>query len=601
MLSVRLNGDLLEVKIESRLGDLEFSHTKRFLNSVPGAQYVPDKYLWLIPKEHVDQLVHAFGDKLAWFNSIEEIKGIEETVLPEFQATDEGLEDMKLRPYPFQIVGASFLHDIKCGVLADDMGVGKTVQAIAAIHRLWKEGKVNKVLVICPSSVKYQWVNEVEKFTYHKAIAIDGSPQQRKQQMEQFAHGDTYLFAITSYELVRNDVDQLREIQVDAIVADEVHRIKNYATKVSQALKQLDAPYKFGLTGTPIQNKADEVYSIFEWINPMVFGTYWGFRRRYVATAEKFGKRNVPIGYKNLGELRRRVGSYMLRRLAKDVAQDLPEIVYNTYRIPMTPEQQRLQDAIYEDVRELLDEIREFYQHQSGQSIESEHPKENQMLGFINLLLAVSDSPDLLRMSDSGMVKRYQALLDQKSKSPKLDELEVICREQIESGNKKIVIFTQFARMQQLIVKRLEEKIGRCVIINGTMKPADRQAAIDQFWYNDEVYFLVATDAANYGINLQCANMLINVDLPWNPAVEAQRAGRIRRIGSQFNTVRVINLITEGGIDERIEQALYRKRQLASQIVEKNAEERQIINKLSVDLMQKLIGPSRKRSKRKTG
>ena len=602
MLSVRLNRHLLEVKIETWMGEVEYKHTARFLTNLPGATYLADKHTWLIPKEHIDRLVEVFGEKLAWFNSIEEIKGIQETILPKFQVTDNGLDDMKLRPYPFQVVGASFLHDVGCGLLADEMGLGKTSQAIAAVHRLWKEGKVSKVLVVCPSSLKYQWASEIEKFTDHKAIVIDGTPKQRKQQIETFSKRDEYLFAIVNYELVRNDLDLLKPIKFDAIVADEVHRIKNYKAKTTKALNELDAPFKFGLTGTPIQNNPEELYSIFDWINPMIFGSYSNFRREYIVTGEKFGRKNVPIGYRNLGKLRRRVAPYILRRRVQDVATDLPDVIYNTYRIPMTPEQETLQSVIQTDLRELIDDIQDFYSSQpvqydqSGQVVQKEHPKENQILGYINLLLAVSDSPQLLLMSESDMVKRYHVYLNKKSSSPKLNELLNICREQLESGNNKIVIFTQFVRMQKLIVDMLQNELGQCMIINGQMKPVERQAAIDQFRFNDQVNFLVCTDAANAGLNLQVSNILINVDIPWNPAVLLQRIGRVRRIGSEHKKVHIINLITQRSIDEQIEKAIYQKIQLADSLVEKNEEERKLINQLISQ-----IATSKKRARKKTG
>lgn len=602
MFSIKLNKKgMLEVKIETYLGDLQFKHVLKFMSSLPGVEYVPDKYKWMVPREYIDRLVSFLGEEnIAWWNSIEEIKGIEEVVLPQFTVTDEGLEDLKVKPYPFQVVGISFLHDIKCGILADDVGLGKTIQSIAATHRLWKEGKVEKVLVVCPSSVKYQWVNAIHEFTDHKAIAIDGNDKERKRQIFEFANSD-YLFAVISYDGVRSDVDTLKQLCYDVIIADELHRIKNYNTKVSQALKQLDAPFKFGLTGTPIQNEVEEIFSLFEWINPMIFGNYWKFRNRYIVTAEKYNKKGVRIGYKNLGELRKIVGSYVLRRTQEDVKQQLPDIVYNTYRVPMTPEQQRLQEAIQADMEEFLEKMREEYANQSQDTEGIKNPKEDQMLGFVNLLSAVANTPELLRMSDSGMVKKYLDLLNKDSKCPKLDELEAICREQIETGSSKVVIFTRFARMQKLIVDRLEQKLGKCVIINGAMSPAERQAAVDQFRNDEDIYFLVATDAANAGVNLQVAGLLVNVDLPWNPAIYTQRAGRIRRLGSKFDTVRVINLITEGSIDERIERALIRKQKLASQIVEKNNLEKQIISTMPFNLLSEITSTTGKRRRRKSG
>jgi SNF2 family DNA or RNA helicase len=597
MLSIKLSGNVLHLKIETQLGGNTYKNLMTLFRSLTGAFYWEEKYTWIIPKEYVDDIVNFVGeDKIAWFNSLEEIKGIKESVIPRFEVSDIGLSDLKLNPYPFQAVGISFLHDIQTGLLADEMGLGKTPQAIGAVHRLWKEGRARKALVVCPTSLKYQWKEEISKFTEHKGIVIDGTPKQRKEQLIEFASSDEYLFAIINYELVRNDLETIRQIRVDVLVADECHRIKNHKTKTSQAMKMLDAPYKFGLTGTPMQNKPDELWNVMDWLDPTVLGNYWAFRNRYVVTGEKFGKRNVEIGYKRLGELRRRVAPKMLRRMKIDVAPELPEMIFNKYRVEMTPEQQRIQDAIQQEFVELLKEIQQFNERNQSDE-ETEHPKQGQMLGFFNLLLAVSDAPELLQMSDSNMAARYTDMLTANPKSPKLDELEKICEENIESGNKKIVVFTQFARMQTLAVGRLKD-MGGVEVINGSMKPFERQAALDNFKYNEAINFLVCTDAANYGLNMQFANVLINLDIPWNPATYDQRAGRVHRIGGEHKNVFIIDIITQGGIDEKVEEALYRKRELAGQIVEKNDEERAMMNRLSANLMSKIMGTGKTRKKK---
>lgn len=369
--------------------------------------------------------------------------------------------------------------------------------------------------MVCPTSLKYQWQKEIKKFTDHDSIVIDGTPKQRKLQLAEFNDTDEYLFCIINYELVRNDLSIIQQIKVDAIAADEVHRIKNRATKTSEAMKELSAPYKFGLTGTPMQNKPDELWNVMDWLNPTVLGNYWAFRKRYIVTGEKFGKRNVEIGYKRLGELRRRVAPHMLRRMKSDVGLELPDMVFNTYLVEMTPEQQKIQGAIQEDFLNLLQEITEFSKNNQGEYDElgelkqPQHPKEGQMMGFFGMMLAVSNAPELLLLSDSGMAKTYSALLKSNApKSPKLDELEKVCVDNLAAGNHKVVIFTQFARMQALAAARLQ-KLGGVEVLNGSMSPLERQAAIDNFEKNEDIKFFILTDAGNYGINLQFSNILV--------------------------------------------------------------------------------------------
>lgn len=612
MLSVRLKGEFLDVKFESYLAPNEFHTITRCLGGMPGAFFNEQQNSWRVPKENVDDLNDLLGERAAWFNSIDEIKGISEVILPKFEVNVEPLLDLKLQPFPFQGIGASFLHDLKQGLLADEMGLGKSIQAIGAAHRLYKEGKATKALVVCPSSLKYQWGDnlkgEIFKFTNYQSIVIDGTPKERMAQLKEWMTSPDIFYAVTNYELVRNDIEILKELPIDIIIVDEIHRIKNWASKTSQAMKQLSAPYKFGLTGTPVQNKPEELYNIMDFLNPTILGNWFAFRNRYVVSGEKFGQKNIVIGYKRLDELRKRVAPYMLRRMKKDVAPELPEMLINDYIVEMTKEQQRLSDALSEDMMELLKEIQEWHKNQPATQSSGpwdddkeapKHPKEGQSLGYFTMLLEVSDSPELLVMSDSGMAQRYtEGLRRGQIESPKLKELEEICRDQLEAGNNKIVIFTQFTRMQELIVERLQ-KIGGCQILNGAMKPVERQAAVDDFKYNEDVNFFVTSDAGNYGINLQFASVLVHVDLPWNPAIYDQRCGRIHRIGSSFKEVNIINLITRGGIDERIQEVLYKKRELSNQLVEKNDEERAVMNRLTANVMKSLIKPASKRGRKK--
>lgn len=601
MLSLTLNGDNLEIKFETHLGDKQFKGIVSIFSRLDGAFYHNEEYKWIIPKKHIDIIVEHFEDMIAWNTSIEQIKGESDAIIPEFEVSLDGLEDLKLKPYPFQTVGISFLTQIKKGLIADEMGLGKSLQSIGAVHKLNKDGEINKALVICPTSLKYQWANEIEKFTDHSSIVIDGTPKKRKEALAKSMESDI-LFTIINYELVRNDLEIIKSMNFDAIICDEVHRIKNWESQTSIAIKSIDAPYKFGLTGTPMQNKPDELYNVYDWLNPLILGNFWAFRNRYVVTTTKFGKQNVVIGYKRQGELRKRISPYMLRRMKADVAPELPEMIFNTYRVNMTKEQEKLYDAFKEDSDELMKEITEFRlskmrQQSTNQSDENqedaegflkedEHPKESQVLGYINLMISTSDHPELLRLSDSGMSKKYLDLLDKESKSPKLDELDSILKEQLQSGNKKIVIFTQFARMQKLIVERIS-KLGGVEVLNGSMKPFERQAAVDRFKYDDKINFFVSTDAGNYGINLQFSNVLIHFDLPWNPATKDQRDGRVHRIGSSHSEVNIIHLVTIGSIDESIEKTLISKKNLASQLVEKSQKERSMMNNLMKSLMKK--------------
>ena len=586
MISIKLVKDNLHIKTETFLGGSAYANFMTCMQTTPGAYFLESKYTWVMHKSFIDSVVFAVGmENIAWFTSIEQIKGISLDIPQDYVVETKSLEDMKIKPYPFQAIGISFLHDKMRALVCDEMGLGKTATCLGAFHRLYKEGLARKMLVVCPASLKFQWANEVRAFTSFTPIVVNGTPKKRKMQLSEFANSDNYEIAIINYELVRNDLELIKSIPVDVIGFDEFHKCKNKDSQTTKAVKQLKSTYAFGLTGTPMQNKPDELYSLFDIIKPGYFGNYWSFRSRYMVMGEKFGKRNVLIGYRNLGDLRQKTAPYMIRRMKVDVAPDLPELIYTTVPVEMSKDQEILSDSIKEDFSALLQEIQDSSSNlgseinEFGEEVQKEHPKQGQVLGYLNMLIGASDSPELFKMSESKMVRNYIPLLKDKVKSPKIDELERICEEQIENGNTKIVVFTQFVRMQQLIVKRLEKNFS-VLYANGATPTEERQRLIDKFREDENVEVFVVTDALNYGVNLQFSNVLVNVDLPWNPSIVDQRNGRVHRIGSKHNKVTIIDLVTVGSIDEKIKETILEKKNLSDQLVEKNSSEKSVMQSL---------------------
>lgn len=582
MFSLRLQGDQLDVRIESKLSSEMFRSYSDFMRSLQGAYYVEQEYKWLVPKQHVDAFAARYEDMTAWHTTIEHIKGIHEVLLPEFPMIDD-YADFKLEPRDFQKQGISFLAHIGSGIIGDDMGLGKTLQTMGAVHQLWKEGKVKKVLVVCPSSLKYQWAGEIEKFLGHKTIVIDGkTSKQKKKAFSDFVSGD-FLFGIANYELVRTMADLMKEHHYDVIIADEAHRLKNRDSQTYKAVKSLPSTYRFASTGTPLQNNVEELYALCDWVVPGSLGKITEFRKKHIVYATKFGRRYVPIGHKRLGDLRRATSPLMLRRLKKDVAKDLPPMIFHRRDVEMDKEQAALYEAIQDDFLTLLEELSsqevkgEF--DQEGNWVEEKRKKEDQIMGFMYMMVASSDHPLLLKMGNSGMSKKYEQLISDATKSPKLKELVDICKDRTEAGVEKILVFTQFAKMQGLIAQELN-KIGKVAILNGSMSSEKRQEQLETFRTNPEYKFFVLTDAGNYGLNIQFANTLINYDSPWNPAVFEQRAGRVHRIGSEHRVVDIISLVTRGTIDEKIQDTLEEKRKIGEAVIERNESERSVMNGL---------------------
>lgn len=588
MMSLRLSGDFLDIRIESKLNENDFKSFNNFMRSLDGAYYLGEDYKWMVPKKHLDDYVYRYEDKTAWHSTIEQIKGTEVPILPEFPLIKD-FSDFKIMPYEFQQQGISFLAHVGSAILGDDMGLGKTLQTIGAAHILWKQGKIKKILVICPASLKFQWSKEIEKFLGHGNIVIDGTTKKKKEEsFQQFITGDC-LIGIINYELVRTMKDEMVKHHYDVIIADEAHRLKNRASQTYKAVAALSSDYRMASTGTPLQNNVEELYALFEWVKPGSLGNITAFKKKYMVYASKFGRRFVPIGSKRLGELRKIISPYMLRRLKKDVAKDLPPMIYHRRDVEMNPAQKKLYNHIEHDFLALLQQLSlndvEGAFNSEGVWIEKKREKEDYILGFMYLMVATSDHP-LLLSKGTGMSRDYKHLITEKIKSPKLQELVSIVEDRIDTGIKKIVIFTQFTSMQVLILEELE-KLGKVEILNGSMSAIKRQEAMDNFETNSEIYFFVLTDAGNYGLNLQHANTLINYDSPWNPAVVEQRAGRVHRIGSTHDSVDIISLVTKGTIDERIQDTLEEKRKLSGSLIERNDSERSMMNDLIAQIKNK--------------
>lgn len=563
-----------------RISDMskkDFYETVDTIRNIPNSRY--ENGYWYVPLSCVELLNGLFEDVILWDTDLFTIDT--ETATLNFGSYSDELIKLPLKhsALPFQIIGTDFLLSVKKGILADEPGLGKTIQSILAAYYLKEKGKANKVLVITPASLKYQYaIDGIKKFTDLTYTIVDGTRKQREKQYQE----DTF-FHVVNYELAREDFDLsfIQEMKPDVIILDEAHRIKNIDTDTARQIKTIDAQYKWLLTGTPVQNKAEEIFSLFEFIDPKLLGNRWIFQKKYILTANKYGRRNVPIGTnpKTIGELRKKIQPYILKRTTDEVGIQLPDLTITNIYIPLTNAQAACHERIFKEIDQIMEEMKKW-------DSDEQHPKEGISFGLFNTAIELCDSPELLEMSDSALVSRFRI---GSKKSPKLDELYTILSETLENNeNSKTVIFTQFERMQRIIVKQLES-IGKSVVLNGSMQPYERQAAIDKFKYDDDIKFFVSTDAGNYGLNLQKASLLINFDLPANPAIITQRIGRIRRMDSQHSKIRVINLIAKDSVDEILLGLGQKKSEEASQIVDKSTADKKKTQKLTEQLVRKLI------------
>ncbi len=251
----------------------------------------------------------------------------------------------EIKPYPFQISGIEFLSTTKNALLSDEVGLGKTLQAISASLHL----NCKKVLVICPASVKRQWCREIHKFTNKKCILIEGSLKQRQQQ---YAQEST--FYVLNYELVMKDLPTLNLRTWDMVIADEVNRIKNFKSQTKKSLQQIKTNFKIGISAFPLENQIQELHSIMSWINPNILGTYWNFINEYCYFCTNPYGGFIITGIKDAKKLHEILKSVMIRRKKSDVFTELPEIIHNEYYIPLTTTQKKMYNEIKTNIMNLV-------------------------------------------------------------------------------------------------------------------------------------------------------------------------------------------------------------------------------------------------------
>lgn len=443
---------------------------------------------------------------------------------------------VKTELYPYQKEGIRKIVETRRILLADEMGLGKTVQTIAATELFARYFGVNSVLVICPTSLKYQWKMEIRKFTGRDALIIEGSPLERYSLYEK----DDF-YKITSYGACRNDGDKLSGFNFDLIIIDEAQRIKNWRTKTSQAVKKIESEFAIVLTGTPLENRIEDLHSLVEYIDRYKLGPLFRFLDRHQIVDD----RGKLTGYKNLREIYHTLDDVLLRRNRSAISDQLPGRMDKDFYVEMTREQLDEHNYYYEIVTKLVN----LWVRQGFLSDEDRE----RLLTSLNCMRMVCDSTYILKADTNH--------------GNKIGELESLLDDLLQGDDNKIVIFSQWKRMFELVIRMLEQKKLKYLYLNGDIPAIKRKEIIEEFQAGDRVKIFLSTDAGGVGVNLQSANVIINLDLPWNPAVLDQRIGRIYRLG-QKQHIMVYNFIAFKSIEHRILCLLDFKREVFNGVLE---------------------------------
>ena len=450
----------------------------------------------------------------------------EQEWLAELDAGTFGPPLVSVPLYDYQVRGAIFLACRGRSILGDDMGLGKTAQTLAAVELLARERNIGRVLVVAPASVKFQWETEVKRFTGRAAQVIDGGPDDREAQ-----YAAPTFYRLVNYEQVVRDFVAVNAWRPDVIVLDEAQRIKNWESKTSRAVKKLQSKYAMVLTGTPLENRLEELYSIVQFVDERRFGPAFQFlhdHRREDADGRL-------VGYRNLDQIRDKLAPIFLRRTRAEVLTQLPERTDSDRWVELRPEQQ----VAYAEQRAALARL-------VGKGYLSDLDRKRVLACLANLRLIC----DSLFLFDK-----------QTHVSPKLDEFAELVPELLADGDHKLVVFSQWEGMTDLAAGVLTRLGVGFVSLHGGLAGKDRKAVLGRFATDPGCRVFLSTDAGGVGLNLQTADTVVNLELPWNPAVLEQRIARVHRMG-QSRPVRVVNLLTRGTVEERVRSVLAAKQEL---------------------------------------
>ncbi|MBR1413622.1 MAG: DEAD/DEAH box helicase [Bacilli bacterium] len=458
----------------------------------------------------------------------------------------------------YQVTGVKWLYNItKCdlgGILADEMGLGKSLQTIIYIRKLLQEDKFNKFLIVVPTSLLYNWQNEFQKFAPEiNVVLVNGEKEKRTEILNEFKH----TVYVTTYGLARIDIDLYKEKQFRVCIIDEAQNIKNPTAGITKAVKEIPALTKLALTGTPIENSVIELWSIFDFIMPGILNNKSKFNSKYVI--KDFDEESL----KTIDDLNKQVHPFILRRKKSDVLKDLPPKIENNIYVELNEDQKKIYTKVVKETNEKMNALIK----------ESGFLKAKFMiLQLLTRLRQICIDPKIVYENYNG-------------RSSKIDNLIKVVHEVIDNGH-KILLFTSFKTALNIVKAEFDKEGITSYTIAGDVAASKRQQLVEQFNKDDTNVFLIMLKSGGTGLNLTSADVVIHLDLWWNPQAENQATDRTHRIG-QKNTVEVIKIISKGTIEEKIADLQAKKKMLSDKIID--ADESTMLDTLSEEDIRTLL------------
>lgn len=490
------------------------------------------------------------------------------------------LSTPELRPYQRQAADLAVARGSL--LLAMTMGSGKTATAITAIEELADRGDVNGGAVFVQNSTKYQWLREIKKWGGGSAHVVDG-PKPRR--IEQYRQAYQYRYTILNYDALVHDWELIAEyLPIDFVIADEVTNIKSFTAKRSRRLKAVGrcSPFRFGMSGQPVENRPEELFSIMEFIDDDVLGPFPKFDRTFIVR-DNWGK---PRRYRNLPLLKKSLDEAMFRRSREDIAEFLPQVLTVDLPAPLDEASWALYDYIRENLLEVIAVAVslgmggfDLMSHYGRGDSHDGNMLKGEIMSRITTMRLLCDHPNLLRHSaedfDDPLTKSGSAyasdlkalgmLKDLPTTSDKLDALfEQVNEILAENNTNKAVIFSGFKPMIKMMQQYFVKAKREVVIITGDVVPRDRDIAITRFNEDPKCRIFLSSDAGAYGVNLDGGSHLVNYDLPWSAGAYAQRVARIDRLSSVHRQIYVASMYAEGTIEERQYEMLKEKQRISA-------------------------------------
>ena len=436
------------------------------------------------------------------------------------------------------------------GVLADDMGLGKTLQTISLLNEIYQENRNFTALIIVPSSLLYNWKEEIIKFTGITPTLVEGTASQRREIISRGSKG----FLITTYQALRNDIEEYKNREFDVVVLDEAQNIKTTTSQIKKAVMKINSKVNFALTGTPVENNILELWSIFDFVIPGYLDNLTKFKKTYKEAI-------VNPNSSKINNLREIIAPFLLRRTKKEVLTELPDKIESNMVVTLSTEQKQLYMSY---IKQAKSEMKKFNENDNNRM---------KILAILTKLRQICNSPTLFKEDYKGEVAKLEVLRD-------------ILPDITENGH-RLLIFSQFVGTLKEIEKELADMGIEYFYIDGNVKSKERVDICNKFNAGERQVVLISLKAGGTGLNLVGADVVIHYDPWWNIAVENQASDRAYRIG-QKKSVQVIKLVTEGTIEEKIIKIQESKRQLSENLLESKDGEKVLFEMSDKELMELL-------------